>query len=734
MSGRITRATASTSNLEPSEYTRLRLAGSMTLETSKDALLGANGKYYTYQGALPYNAVAQPDPLSGAWASVADGSNYARMTKDPEAYGAVYGDSTLATRQLNSKVLKDILIDQGGDLFINLSGDLHLAAGSELPVKNLCITGGRLFTYSGNYFILTQDGSSHIEDTELHAIGARTRLVMTAEGVNTYIRFMTASNFKAFGIITIYRSRVDQTFPTDPLTFSFGVGFMLIDSFYIENASDALFNIDDSPCRVASFTNFNMRNVSGSPFIAGTFNDSPYEKNASLSHELVIFNNYKWVNDDTFFGDADLGYHTLCVCESDVVYNTNGYIKGLKVRINTGFNVVYDFYYASERAFESNIVVEDVMAFNTSKMVCLKFKSSRAMQSIGRKWQYRPNFVAEIIAANPTLGLSVAGVYADFFSVETQNWHNQPLPTAKDWASRFLTITGADMEIITPLNPVVEGNKPAFNVSITNCHFASFGAGFLNLIRVVSYPHNMYQRLQFSNNIIDCPSADIRAIVNMQKGSDTGGGGFTGAIEIQGNNIRCKSANMLIHFNDTPDVYSNASVNINYNKVHSLGGHCRIAPPDSQLSNYDEFFCQGNTMIGQTVSLGYSCNAANYAESHNTVVTTSSTTSTLWAVGSASRMPIKGGTYVLRVCGNSGVYNNIEFTISSVAGTSTSIQFMSGGSSTTKTTGINNGVFDIATSGSDGFNLNVVVTGTEISIQTSTTARQRYDSLIYIKL
>lgn len=653
---------------------------------------------------------------------------------DVAEYGAVYGDSSSTARSKNLQALADIQAAQSGDLNILVTGDLYLGLGQELPVRDLHITGkGSIFFEGGNYFILQNGGSSLIEFITLRATTNRTRLVMTPLNENTKIRYMVARYFDAYGTITIHRNRVDPTFPTDPLTFSYGVDLFVGHDFFIENASDLIFGIDDTPCKLASFYNFNMHNVAGSPFTFGTTNESPYEKSLTLAHQVVIFNNYRWVNDDTFFGDAGLGYHTLCVCESETVFNTNGYIKGLKTRVANGINVVYDFYYASERVFESNIVVEDCLAFNATAMYCLKFKSSRALQSFGRRWTYRRSYVAEILAANPGLGLTTVGVTCDFISVETQDWHDntgQPL----DWSAKYLVVDTATMESVVNFPSTVASLRPLFDASITNCHFSSFGTGFANFLRVALYPHNLYQRLRFSGNIIDCPSADIRALVNMQTGSGAGGGGFTGAIEIQNNNVRAASMNALICYTDNLSAYSNASVNINRNKFHALTGACRITPPDAQPTNYDEYWCCDNRLLGLTVSTGYTAQGSNYSESTNTI-TARSGSPTIFAVGSGAITQVRAGVYVLRVMGDAGVVNNLTFTLGYTAGVSTSIQFiLAGGGSVTKVTGTDNGTYEMATSSEDGFNLQVVVSSTSIAIQCASSQVQRYQYSVYPKL
>ena len=641
---------------------------------------------------------------------------------DPKDYGAVYGDVSAASA--NVAVIRDMAEKLGGDLNLMITGHLHLSSinlNDAIMVNNLSIKGkgdAAIHLQGGYYFMLQRLASAYVDDVAIIANDTRSRFVLTAVDVDTKICNLVSRRCTFKGKLVMFQPR---TAKGDPRTSDTGVDHILVTDFVADGVTGPLFDIQNVKYKSAIFVRYNVHNLKGTLINDGIANDHPFERFVSYAKELFVIEDYKILNDDDFFGDADIpGYVTNCVTEANIVYNNNAYIKGLKVRVNG--NVVYDNYYGAGRVLESNVVVEDVMAFNDQVVMPFKIKSSKAFQSIGKKWLYRRGYLKEMQAIDPTLTL--AGVKGDFLSIETEDWHETP-EGMKDAATRFITIDTAEIELLALGRDQNRPTSPSMgNFSVTNSRFQGFGSGFSIFLSAALYGHNHHQQLVFRGNRVSTPEADVRAMI-LSVGSQEGGSGATAIIDVSDNIIECKTGRLLQL--GTALQYNNTGLNICDNKV--------FGKDEASISNYvitpnmDTSNISGNYLQANMVNGGSYHNGVKMAEGTGVYVAKSPVVFAEWYSGAQAN--INAGTYCFDVRGDAGVWEHHEITLAFSKGVSTSATFTSTSDKVTKTTGTDNGTFALKSTEGSGFALDIVVSNDSIKLQSKSSVSQRYEFRLF---
>lgn len=635
---------------------------------------------------------------------------------DITAFGGKYADNTAGP--LNKAALSEMEATFGG-VNLNLMGEsVYLPADMNLQVSNLNVWGdGQIYAGGGYMFYLKEGGSVNMKNFKISGTDVNhPRFIGTIPGTYYKIADISITHFTAIGRVIMFAGLGNSATPIDPSTVDVGANSIKLSNFHAESPYDFILFLADYPFKTVEVSNFTVHNMAGTFINASTTNENPYEQQLQKAMEQISIHDYTVINDDDFWADASNNYVTIGVCECWNLIHYNGYQAGVKIRVNG--NTVYDLYNGARLVNESNITVIDCFCWNDATLMPHKIKSSYQYSSQNKNWYYRRNYVAAMKALFPSI--SELNSKGTFFFAETQDWHNTPIGPL-EYGNRFIHIDNCDIELIT-LN-FTHSNSVNSNIRLTNNHFSSLATASTNFIGVANYPHNMYQQITVSNNRFDIPSATVTSIVQMQKGGQAGGGGFTGTVEIANNVGRFAAVTAFSDFTDDVLGYANMTVSIRDNSFVA-SSTCRLVPPGQNFNMFDASLCSGNYLNGSNLCIGQLWNTQGKIEIGATMVGTSPVI--LFEVGAPSIMNTATGSRYISICGTSGVFNNVKFTIGTSGSNATILFTDQTGTPVTKTTGLNNGTYEMQTSGSDGFNLEVVISSTYITVRTASSVAQRF--------
>lgn len=209
----------------------------------------------------------------------------------------------------------------------------------------------------------------------------------------------------------------------------------------------------------------------------------------------------------------------------------------------------------------------------------------------------------------------------------------------------------------------------------------------------------------------------------MLNGGEAGGGGFTGVVDISGNVGRFDNLIVFDDFTTVSSLYANMILSLRNNDLVAAT-NCYLTGDGVQTSQFDASVCDKNYLSGKSVKMGALWNTQERIEAG--AVINSLSPVVLFEVGIPTTMNVAtGDRYILINNGSSGD-RNIKFNIAKNA-TATTITFTDDTTvSVSKTTGSNNGTFNMNVGSNAGFSVQVVVSDAGIKIQTASSVRQRF--------
>ena len=724
-----------------------------TLESERDFIWDDNSKsWYYWTGAFSKEVPAASTPEStggigaGKWLSVGDsalrsmlasaaGTDYVHTSGekftdvtvskylawrngDISVFGGKYDDETAGA--LNKSAFAEMETTFGG-VRLNLMGkSVYLPDNMHSEVSNLTIWGGGSI-YGGNHymFYLKPNAWFDLKDFHLESLNQTNycRLIGTSASTYSKLGDLRAKGFSTNGRVVLFAALGNNITPLDPSTQDFSINSISVTDFFCESPYGYLVFVQDWPFHTLDVGHFSVHNMAGTLINVGITNTNPFEQQLQKSKENVSVHDYRVYNDDTFWADGDNNYTTVILAECWNLNHYNGYQSGVKIKVNG--NTVYDCYNGARLVNEFNITVIDCFGWNDHLLRPHKIKSSYQYTSFNKKWLYRRSYVAAMKAVNP--GISEASATGTFFFAETSDWGSNPIGPL-EYGNRFIHIDNSSIELINL--GFTHGNFVDTNVRLTNNHFSTFAASETNFIGVSAYPYNTYQELTFSRNRLTMPNTTVKSIIQIREGSQAGGGSFTGIVDISGNTGRFAGVTAFSDSTDNLTGYANMTLSIRDNSFVS-SSTCRLVPPWQNFNMFDASLCSGNYLNGENLCIGQLWNTQGKIEIGGVAVATSPII--IFETGSPAVMNVATGDRYIKISGNSGVTNIIPFTIG-VSGANATITFtQAGGGSVTKTTSVTNGTFEMQTSGSDGFNVEVVVANQYITVRTATSIKQRFE-------
>lgn len=704
--------------------------------------------WYSYAGALPVTVPAGFNPVGSAdWkpqtdptlrtdladvngASLIGVSGYkfsgeklneylAWKNGDISAFGGAYGDPLAAAD--NKAALQAMELRFGG-VNLNLMGssvylpDASLATA--IQVSNLNIWGGGTLYLGQSYnFALKEGGYINGENfvaTKRDSSVTRAILSTVSDTTKTY-GAVNYSNFRTDGKVELFT--VFGTVGLDPSTGGFGVDSVTMTNFHAESPNDFILLMADFPVKSVDIGHFTIHNMAGTFVQISITNTNTYEQQMQRAIRNVAVHDYTVTNDDSFWADADNGYVSLGVIECWQLNHYNGFQTGVKCKVNG--NAIYDMYNNARVVHEANITIVDCFGWNDHTMRPHKIKSAYQYSSQNKRWYYRRNYVASIKAIFPSV--SEASSKGAFFFPETKDWHVSPIGQL-EYGNRFIHIDNCDIELIklgTTNNSPVNNN-----IRITNNHFSSLDSGSVGFAYASIYPYNTYQQIVLSGNRFDLPSAAVTGLVRLSNGTATGGGGFTGTVDISKNTGRFGSILAFTDYNSgNTSSYANMLLSVSDNQFFATG-NCRLTAPGQTPNMFDMAMCSGNYLKGSNINIGQLWNTNGTIEIGARAVGLSPIV--VFETGVPTAMNVATGDRYINIDNGDSGTRVVKFTISK-SGATTSIAFTnSTRAAVTKTTGADNGTFNMYVGASAGFTLQCVVSSTGIIIQTGSSVVQRF--------
>lgn len=707
------------------------------------------GEYYRWDGSLPkhVDAGSTPDTSGGvgvgAWIGIGDASLRAMLASsdgtslvhhkgentsdaplnkylawrngDISAFGGKYSDSTAGA--LNKAAFAEMESVFGG-VRLNLMGkSVYLPDDMNLQISSLELWGGGYVIPGLGYNFYLKDGG-FVNAKNFVAVGSTTgrpRFVGVIPGGTPVIGDISFDGFRTLNRVELFTAQCSTS--TDPTVTPYGVNSVSLTNFTCDKPYDFIALMTDCPVGVFRYSNFKVTNMAGTFVQISTTNSNPYEKKIQKAINTVICSDYSIINDDDFWADANNGYICIGVIECWNLIHRDGFQHGVKIK-NNG-NAVYDIYNGARLVDECNITISDCFGWNDHTIRPHKIKSAYQYSSQNKKWLYRRNYVAAIKALFPSV--SEVSSKGTFFFPETDDWHNGAIGPL-EFGNRFIHIDNCDIELIklgvTNTSPVNN------NIRITNNHFSSLDSGATGFAYVSCYPYNNYQQIVFSDNRLDLPSASVTGLVRLSSGAGAGGGGFTGSVDISKNTGRFGSLLAFTEYcNGNVSGYANMLLSVSNNQFFATG-NCRLTASGQTPNMFDMSMCSGNYLKGTSINLGQLWNTQGAIEIGARVVGASPIV--IFETGTPATMNVAAGDRYINIDNGSSGVRVIKFTISR-SSTSTTIAFTDDTStSVTKTTGVNNGTFNMNVGTSAGFTVQCIVSGDSIIIQTSSSIRQRF--------
>lgn len=713
----------------------------------------STGEYYRWDGDFPKTVAASSTPATtggvgiGAWVSVGDASLRTQLASitgtshinhsghkfqiasvyeylswkngDISAFGGAYDDPLAATD--NKSALEAMELKFGG-VNLNLMGssvylpDASLATAIQVSSLNIW-GGGTLYLGQSYNFALKEGGYINGENfvaTKRDSSVTRAILSTVSDATKTYSA-VNYSNFRTDGKVELFT--VFGTVGLDPSTGDFGVDSVTMTNFHAESPNDFILLMADFPVNSVDIGHFTIHNMAGTFVQISITNTNTYEQQMQRAIRNVAVHDYTVTNDDSFWADADNGYVSLGVIECWQLNHYNGFQTGVKCKING--NAIYDMYNDARVVHEDNITIVDCFGWNDHTMRPHKIKSAYQYSSQNKRWYYRRNYVASIKAIFPSV--SEASSKGAFFFPETEDWHVSPIGQL-EYGNRFIHIDNCDIELIklgTTNNSPVNNN-----IRITNNHFSSLDSGSVGFAYTSIYPYNTYQQIALAGNRFDLPFATVTGLVRLSNGTGTGGGGFTGTVDISKNTGRFGSILAFTDYNGgNASGYANMLLSVSDNQFFATG-NCRLTAPGQTPNMFDMAMCSGNYLKGSSINIGQLWNTNGTIEIGARAVGLSPIV--VFETGVPTAMNVATGDRYINIDNGASGTRVVKFTISK-SGATTSIAFTdSTQASVTKTTGTNNGTFDMYVGTSAGFTLQCVVSSTGIIIQTGSSVVQRF--------
>lgn len=723
--------------------------GTLTVNDRDKAVYDPVSKtWYSYTGTLPVTLPAGFNPVGDAdWKPQTDpslrsdlagpnGASFVHLSGhkvsdqaldkylawkngDITAFGGTYGSSAAAAA---NKIALQAMENLFGGININLMGEsLYLPDSSlanAIEASNLNIWGdGTLYTGQSYNFKLKEGGSFYGRDftvTKRDNTVTRPILVTVADVTKKY-GAVNVSNFRTEGRQEVFTVFGDGLI--DPTGDTFGINSVTLTHFHAESPYDFILLMSDFPVGNVDVSNFTIHNMAGTFVQISTTNTTTFERQLQKAIRNVSIHDYSITNDDSFWADAANVYVSLGVIECWNLSHYNGFQTGIKCRVMG--NVLYDMFNGARLVHEHNITVTDCFAWNDHVMRPHKIKSAYQYSSQNKRWYYRRGYVAAIKALFPEV--SEASSKGTFFWPETQDWHTAPIG-ALEYGNRFIHIDNCDIELLKL--GAVNTSPVNNNIRITNNHFSSLDSGSAGFAYVAVYPYNTYQQIAITGNRFDLPSASVTGLVRLKNGAGAGGGGFTGTVDISKNTGRFGSLLAFTDYNNgNASGYANMALSIADNQFVA-SGNCRLTAPGQAPNMFDMAMCSGNYLKGSDINIGQLWNTQGAIEIGARVVGASPIV--VFETGVPSSMNVaEGDRYILIDNGDSGT-RGVKFNISK-SGSATTIAFTdSTKNSVTKTTGTDNGTFNMNVGNSAGFTLQCIVSSTGIIIQTGSSVRQRF--------
>ncbi|EPC06793.1 hypothetical protein HMPREF0864_04801 [Enterobacteriaceae bacterium 9_2_54FAA] len=724
-----------------------------TLTTPNQALLWeSNGEYYKWTGDLPKTVPVGSTPEStggigaGAWLSIGDsvlrsmlasaaGTDYVHTSGekftdvtvskylawrngDISAFGGKYDDVTAGA--LNKSAFAEMETTFGG-VRLNLMGkSVYLPDDMNVEASNIIMWGaGTIHAGLGLGFILKENGYIncsyfHVEGF-ISSVSKTPRLFGVASGSTYKVNDISFSHFTTNGRVVLFSGLGGLSINPDEVNY--GCNSIKITHFSSTNTYDHLIAIVDWPFNTLEISNFKVHNMAGTLCQASTNNENIYEQQLQKAMNTVSIHDYSIINDDNFWADGSNTYTSVGVFECWSLNHYNGYQSGVKIKVNG--NVVYDIYNGARLVSERDITIVDCFAWNDSVLMPHKIKSAYQYTSQNKSWYYRRNYVSKMKTLFPTINESNST--GSFFYPETQDWHSNPIG-ALNFGNRFIHIDNCDIELINL--GVTHGNAVLTNIRITNNHFSSLSTLSTNFVIMVCYPYNICQQACISGNRFDTPSAVFNPLLTIIPGSSSGGGAFTGTIDISCNSGRFGGLRVISDYSAGTNYYASAMLSIKSNTFVS-STYCEVIYAGVLSPKYDFITCIDNYLNGSTTCrIGQLWNCDGKVENSFTLVGGSNVA--IFEVGIPTSMNVATNTYYLHITGSNGEKVTNKFVISKSA-TTTSINFTDdSGSNVTKTTGVSNGSFLMKSTSTDGFDIGVIVSNTSIVIQAQSNVRSRY--------
>lgn len=713
----------------------------------------ATGEYYRWDGEFPKIVPAGSTPDStgevklGAWVSVGDASLRTQLASitgtshinhsghkfqiasvyeylswkngDISAFGGAYDNPLAATD--NKSALEAMELKFGG-VNLNLMGssvylpDASLATAIQVSSLNIW-GGGTLYLGQSYNFALKEGGYINGENfvaTKRDSSVTRAILSTVSDATKTY-GAVNYSNFRTEGKVELFT--VFGTVGLDPSTGGFGVDSVTMVNFHAESPSDFILLMADFPVKSVDIGHFTIHNMAGTFVQISITNTNTYEQQMQRAIRNVSVHDYTVTNDDSFWADADNSYVSLGVIECWQLNHYNGFQTGVKCKVNG--NAIYDMYNDARVVHEDNITIVDCFGWNDHTMRPHKIKSAYQYSSQNKRWYYRRNYVASIKAIFPSV--SEASSKGAFFFPETEDWHASPIGQL-EYGNRFIHIDNCDIELIklgTTNNSPVNNN-----IRITNNHFSSLDSGSVGFAYASIYPYNTYQQIALAGNRFDLPFATVTGLVRLSNGTGTGGGGFTGTVDISKNTGRFGSVLAFTDYNGgNVSGYANMLLSVSDNQFFATG-NCRLTAPGQTPNMFDMAMCSGNYLKGSNINIGQLWNTNGTIEIGARAV--GSSPIVVFETGVPTAMNVATGERYINIDNGASGTRVVKFTISK-SGATTSIAFKdSTQASVSKTTGTNNGTFDMYVGDSAGFTLQCVVSSTGIIIQTGSSVVQRF--------
>lgn len=724
---------------------------------AKNELVVSTGGKYRWDGELPKTVPSGSTPGStggiglGAWVSVGDAALRAQLASstgtshinhsgnnfqvasvyeylawkngDISAFGGAYGDPLSAT---NNKVALQTMESKFGGVNLNLMGSsVYLPDDMNLTVSFLNLWGnGEVYPGRGYNFYLDTDGYFTGENFTLRGsedTSIRPRFVGVKDSVATKIKSVKATKFTTTGRVELFTAIGPLN--VNPEEVTYGCDSISLTHFHAESPYDFLLLTRDFPHETVEISNFTVHNMAGTFIQIGAVNENLYEAQMRSAMKNVSIHDYSIINDDSFWADGSNGYTAMALVTCWSLSHYKGYQKGVKCRSSATLEM-YDIYNKAHLVQESDITIEDCMGWNSCLMVPHKIKEAHQYSSTNKRWFYRRNYVSVMQGLFPDITL--ANSRGTFLFVETRDWVGSPQVGPLVYGNRYVHIHNCDIELIT-LNYVANGT-PLTNVVISGCHFSSPANTSTNFVRASVYPYNLRQQITVTDNTFDLPDALVQGLVQLNNGSQAGGGGFTGTLDISRNRGLFGDLTVLTDYASNNTQYSNMNLIVADNKFNSKT-RCRLTNPSSNPGMYDAGTCTGNILSGTELDCGHLLNAAGINRVGYDGI--SAQTQVLFRVGLPTVQNIAEGTRYLQISNGASGTLLTRFTISKSSSATTIAFTDSGGMARSYSTGTGNGTYTLNLGATAEFTVECVVSNTDIVVRTNSTGKQRFIVAMY---